>query len=150
MQDPSAQGLEGVLQALCLEVPDAIGAVLCDFEGETVVMALGAGDPPPEALARAQEHVPRALGLEMPLKAFLMRLAGAEPCALLRLFQGRCEIGHAGALQGLTMRYAEVDLLVERLPEDFYVVLAVRRPEVTAQALRAVRRAAVLVTPHLL
>lgn len=75
--------LEALLEALCDRLPSAIGAVLCDFEGESVVAALGAAPVPPDAEARAREHVPRALALTMPVKEFLIRLAGAEPCALL-------------------------------------------------------------------
>jgi hypothetical protein len=142
--------LEAILHALCAAVPAAIGAVLCDFEGETVVAALGTAAPPAAALARAQDHVPRAIALHMPLPAFLMRLAGAEPCALLRLFSEAAAHGHAGGLAGFTVRYAEVELLVERLPEDFYLVLAVRRPAVSALAQRAAREAVERLRPHLL
>ena len=141
--------LEQILEALCADVPEAIGAVLCDYEGETVVVALGAAEPPAEALVLARDHIPRNLALQMPLKAFLMRLAGAEPCALMRLFAAQCEGAGAGPLVAFSIRYREVDLLVERLPEDFYLVLAVRRPAVVGLARRAARRAVEVLVPHL-
>lgn len=129
--------LEALLEALCDRLPSAIGAVLCDFEGESVVAALGAAPVPPDAEARAREHVPRALALTMPVKEFLIRLAGAEPCALLRLFGAPAALHGGGAIEWLELRYEAIDMLVRRLPSDFYLVVVLRRPAVIAEAKRA-------------
>jgi len=140
--------LERILEALCAKVPEAIGAVLCDFEGETVVTALGRAEPPVEAAARAAEHVPKNLALTMPVAQFLVRLAGAEPCAPLRLFSETCLRHRVGELGALEAQYATVELLVERLPEDFYVVVVLRRPALPGRARYHLRRAAVALAPH--
>lgn len=130
------------LVALCRGVPSAIGAVLCDPEGETVVSALGSAPAPAAAEQRAREHVPRALELSMPVAEFLVRLAGAEPCALLNLFDGFIRKHRGGLVRALHFRYAEIELLVRRLPEDFYVVLVVRRAAESASARRQLDAAA--------
>lgn len=143
-----SSGLEGPLRALCAAVPEAIGAVLCDFEGETVVTVLGGAEPPVEAQARAQEHVPKTLALTMPVAEFLMRLAAAEPCAPLRAFDARTRALGFGGVASLGARYAEVEVLTECLPEDFYVVLVVRRPSLSMRARHHLRRAAVALAPE--
>ena len=134
--------LRDPLVALCRGVRGAIGAVLCDFEGETVASALGLASAPKAAEQRAREHVPRAMDLSMPVAEFLVRLAGAEPCALLNLFDGSMKKHGGGVLRGLHFRYAEVDLLVRRLPEEFYVVLVVRRPAESGSARQKLEHAA--------
>jgi hypothetical protein len=140
--------LSHIVQALCARTPAAIGAVLCDFEGETVVSALGSERAPPEAEARARDHVPSALSLTMPVSEFLVRLAAAEPCALLRLFGDISRGKGAGELAILELRYAEVEMLIQRLPNDFYLVLLLRRPAVTALARQRVTEAGALLAAH--
>lgn len=141
--------LQAPLVALCRGVPDAIGAVLCDYEGETVASALGPAPAPAAAAARAREHVPRALALSMPVAEFLVRLAGAEPCALLNLFDGSIRKHGGGFLRAMHFRYSEVELLVRRLPEEFYVVLVVRRPSESGSARRKLEDAARTLTQAL-
>jgi hypothetical protein len=133
--------MEAIVRELCARVPRAIGAVLCDFEGESVVCALGSERAPPEAEARAKDHVPKTMSLTMPVAEFLVRLAAAEPCALLRMFQQSSSKGGVGQLAMLEMRYEEVEMLVQCLPNDFYVVLVLRRPAITAEARNALSRA---------
>lgn len=116
------------MQIVCDRVPQVIGAVLCDQQGESIVSALGSADVPPMARQRAKDHVPTNMGLNMPVSEFLVRLAGAEPCALMRQLQmAQIERG-AGALDGYVARYADVDVVVEQLPEDLYLFVALRRP----------------------
>ncbi|MCK6550673.1 hypothetical protein L6R52_32850 [Myxococcota bacterium] len=140
--------LESLLGSLCDQLPAAIGAVLCDFEGESVVAALGAAPVPPEAEARAREHVPRAMALTMPVGEFLMRLAGAEPCALLRLFGAPGEQHGSGAIEWIELRYEAIDMLVRRLPSDFYLVVVLRRPAVIAEAKRAMAAVSPALAEH--
>lgn len=141
--------LELILRDLCGAVPEAIGAVLCDFEGERVVSVLGAAEPPAEAVARAKEHVPRALALSMPLGEFLIRLAAAEPCALLGLFGAAARTHRAGPVASLTLQHQRVELQVFRLPDDFYLCLVLRRPVVSALARRHGEHAARRLAPAL-
>lgn len=142
--------LEDPLEALCAAVPEAIGAVLCDYEGETVVNALGSAAPPAEAEARASDHVPKNLPLTMPVAEFLVRLAGAEPCALLRQFVVGNRAGAGGQLRSFSTVYEQVEMLVHCLPEDFYVVLVVRRPAIEGRARFHLAQAAEILAPHVM
>jgi hypothetical protein len=126
--------LEEILERLTEEVPEAIGAVVCDFEGETVVAALGAAPLPKEALERARDHVPKQIPLVMPIGQFLLRLAGAEPCALLRQIEQRADQRGAGAVRSFHARYENVEILVDPLPGDYYLVLVLRRPALASHA----------------
>ena len=134
--------LQDVVQGVCDQIPEAIGVVLCDQQGETIVSALGNSDVPPDAQSRAKEHVPSRMGLNMPVNEFLVRLAGAEPCALLRQIQAAQNERGAGTLDAYVARYAEVDLIVEQLPEDLYLFVALRRPASVGVARRFTQAAA--------
>ena len=113
---------------MCDKVPEVIGAVLCDQQGESIVSAMGQSDVPDAARALAKEHVPTRMGLNMPVSEFLVRLAGAEPCALIRQLQMAQNESDAGTLDAYVARYAAVDVVVEQLPEDLYLFVALRRP----------------------
>ena len=140
--------LERVIQNLTDRVPRAIGAVLCDYEGETVLTALGSTPAPEGARRRALEHVPKALKLSMEVGEFLVRLAGAESCGLLRHFdEGGRRFG-AGALFSVEMRYSDIELLVHMLPNDYYLVLLLRRPAAIAEARRHVEVASQRLAEH--
>ncbi len=126
--------LESELERLIAAVPEAIGAIVCDFEGETVVVALGSASLPREAEARALEHVPRRISLEMPVAEFLMRLGGAEPCAILRIAEDAGRRRGGGGIRSLHARYRAVEVLVDPLPEGYYLVLVLRRPALASHA----------------
>src|SRR5262245_10045523 len=126
--------LEAIVRELCARVPRAIGAIVCDWEGEAIACALGATEAPQGAEERAREHVPRAITLTMPGSEFLVRLAGAEPAGLLRVFGQSGERCGTGELTSLEVSYQEVSVLIDRLPNDFYLMLLLRRPAVTATA----------------
>ncbi len=140
--------LQEIVDRLVAALPEAIGAVLCDFEGETVVTALGAARAPHDAESYAREHLPRSMAVAMPVQEFLVRLAGAEPCALLRMFQAQNEAHGSGALAMLELRYKDVDMIVDRLPNDFYFVALLRRPTILGAARRHVRAAADALRSH--
>lgn len=124
--------LSAILDDLCRASPSVIGGVVCDFDGETVVSAVGAAGLPPGAELRALEHVPRTMTLAMPVAELLVRLAGAEPCALLRLFGGSSGQLGAGPVEVLRLRYEAVELIVRTLPDDYYLVMVLARPAVSA------------------
>lgn len=128
--------LDQIVTELCREVPRSIGAIVCDWEGEAICCALGGTEAPPEAEARARDHVPRAITLTMPVSEFLVRLAGAEPAGLLRMFGQAGERLGTGNLASLELSYREVSILIDRLPNDFYLMLLLRRPAVTSTAKR--------------
>jgi hypothetical protein len=126
--------IEAALERLMQEIPEAIGAVVCDFEGETVLSSLGAAPLPPEAEEKAKDHVPKQIPLEIPLGQSLLRLAGAEPCAILRLLDQHGQRRGAGTVRSLHMCYERVEVLVDPLPSDYYLVLVLRRPALASHA----------------
>jgi hypothetical protein len=140
--------LESIVRALCADLPRAIGVVLCDWEGEAVVCAVGSAEPPEEAEARVKEHVPQKMALNMPIAEFLIRLAGAEPCGLLRSFEASGSKTGAGGLEAIEVRYESVEMIVHRLPNEFYLMVLLRRPAITAEARRKVGDACVRLREH--
>jgi hypothetical protein len=140
--------LDGILENLCAAVPEAIGAVLCDYEGETVVSVIGSAGVPPEAKTEALQHVPKTIGVPAAVEEFLVRLAGAEPCALLRGFGTAAAGRGAGILSALECRYEHVELLIQCLPNDYYIVLILRRPAITASARRYLTSAQIALSDH--
>ncbi len=122
---------EAVLADLC-DNPDVIGAVLCDDEGEMVATSRGRAELPPGAAEQAARHMPNAFSVDVPTPDFLLRLGSAETCGPLRLMQRIAKRGAAGDVQTVDLRYAELDVLLHALPEDFYIVVFVRRPNLLA------------------
>lgn len=133
--------LQQAVDTLCASLPEAIGAIVCDFEGEAVVWAVGAATPPEGAERNALSRIPRALQPTMPWVEFLLRISGAEPCALLRLFGERSAARGVGGIVDLDLRFEAIDLLVRALPEDYYVMLALRRPALAGLARDSLDRA---------
>jgi hypothetical protein len=140
--------LDAIVRRLCSAVPRSIGAIVCDWEGEAICCVLGTADAPPEAEARARDHVPRAITLTMPVAEFLVRLAGAEPAGLLRMFGQTGERLGTGCLTSLELSYREVSILIDRLPNDFYLMLLLRRPAVTSTAKRLMVEASKQLAEH--
>lgn len=132
------------LRALVADIarsPQVIGAVLCDDEGEAVFVSSGEAELPSGATARASEHMPRTMALDVPERDFLLRLGSAETCGLLRVLQRVAQTRGAGAVEFVHLRYAHVDVILRALPEDFYVAVFVKSsnaaPGVRARILRA-------------
>ena len=140
--------VERIVQDLCARVPRAIGAIVCDWEGEAIACALGSVGVPKEAEARAREHVPRAISLTMPVPEFLVRLAGAEPAGLLRVFEKSGERFGTGGLTSIEVSYRQIVILIDRLPNEFYLMLLLRRPAVTATAKHLMDAASRLLAEH--
>jgi hypothetical protein len=140
--------LAAIIRELLDHLPRAIGAVVCDWEGEAIACALGAADVPAGAKELARDHVPRALELTMPVSEFLIRLGAAEPAALLRMFEESGKKRGTGELSWLEARYEAVEMLVCRLPNEFYLVVVLRRPAVAAEARRHMVRASAMLVEH--
>src|SRR5262245_18853795 len=126
--------LEEIVRSLLAELPEAIGAIVCDGEGEAVVSVLGASPPPPGAEEQARSRIPSKLAPAMSLSEFLLRVGGAEPCGLIAQLEECGTTRRVGALDGFDLRFSELDVLVRRLPEQYYVMLALRRPSARALA----------------
>lgn len=128
--------LEAEVQSLCVQIPEAIGAILCDFEGERVVSALGSAPLPPVAAAQALDHVPRNLSLSVPPAEFLLRLCGAELCGLMERCQQIASSQQLGEPQSLELSYRGVKLCAAALPEGYFLLVVMRPEALSAQARR--------------
>ena len=134
--------LTEILTHICETIPETIGVIMCDQEGEKVVGVAGKATLPTGAADRARSQLPANMQSEISSREFVLRIVGAEPCALLRLLDERGQASGAGRVDSFDLRYRELDLLVQRLPEEYYVVLALRRPNVIALAREALSSAA--------
>ncbi len=142
--------IEEALERLCSSVPWAVGAVVCDDEGETVISRLGRAKPPEEAESQARDHVPKSMALSMPVGDFLVRLAGAELCAVLRRVEHVTRTKGTGSANLLHLRYRNVDVAIATLPEDYYVVAILRRPCTVGWVLHRLRETAGIVASAIL
>lgn len=133
--------LEAILRALCAEVPDAIGAVLADADGESITTVRGAAPLPAGAHSEARRHIPRALDGTVAIDVFALRLAGAEPSPIMRALDERAATTGSGAPRAYEVRYRDLDTLVMPLDEGLYVALFVVRNVRRARALAALARA---------
>lgn len=122
---------EALLAPLC-ENNGVLGVVLCDDEGEMVATRRGPAELPTGAAEHAVKHMPSALSADIAAPDFLLRLGSAETCGPLRLMQRIAKRGAAGEVRTVDLRYGELDVLLRALPEDFYVVVFVRRPSLLA------------------
>lgn len=141
-EDPLTAALEEAAA-----IPGALGAVLCDFEGEAVLTRVGTSSWPPALLQEATEHIPEQLPGALSGPEFVLRLAAAEPCALLALFGRGARRAGAGELGTLELSFRRVFLVVERLPEDYYLVIVLDRR--AAQGLGRARVVASRLRPRL-
>ncbi|MFO0724678.1 MAG: hypothetical protein U1E65_12925 [Myxococcota bacterium] len=132
--------LEETLLTLVRAVPEALGAILCDFEGEAVVLAAGAAPLLDAQHEVALAHVPRALGPEVAMADLWLRLAGAVPGGVLHQV-GEVHRPH-GRVALVELGFEEAHVLIHGLPDDYYVLLALRRPALVARARQALSRAA--------
>lgn len=118
-------GLEEALDAAA-GLPGIYGAILCDFEGEAVMVRFGEEPLPEGALDHATSQVPHAVRADAASGEYLLRLAGAEPCALVALFQQRSSAGGAGELEAFELGFRRVRVTVIRLPEEYYLAVFAR------------------------
>jgi hypothetical protein len=132
--------LDAVVAALAA-IPRAIGAIVCDYEGEAVVHALGRESLSPAVERGARSLMPREFETAMSVEEFMLKLIGAEPCALFRSFEDPSRGHGVGGMIALELRYQDLDLLVRRLPDEYYVCLLLRPPALIATAQRRLAEA---------
>ncbi len=133
--------LEAILTALCAELPDALGIVLADADGESIVTVRGPAPLPSGTEAEVRRHLPRALESTIALDVFALRLAGAEPSPVLRALAERARSAGAGPLVAYEVRYRAVEVLVSAVDEELYVALFLRRPAQLDRARARLRHA---------
>jgi predicted regulator of Ras-like GTPase activity (Roadblock/LC7/MglB family) len=107
-----------LLTNLLVDVPQAVGAILVDPEGEAVEWVTRHGDP------------------------FDLKVEGAYHSIFMRRFEEISVSARTGPIEGLILEGSELITLTQALPDGYYVVLVVDRSGSQAQARHRLRRAA--------
>jgi hypothetical protein len=133
--------IDAVIQELCSGLPRAIGAIVCDPDGERIAHAEGRAPAPLSATDRAKAQLPQSMRDRSESLELLLQLAAAEPQAYLRALHDRGRSSGAGDLKTVELQFADVCVLVSPLPEQHYLLLALRRPCVVLDARQALESA---------
>jgi hypothetical protein len=107
-----------LLTNLLVDVPQAVGAILVDPEGEAVEWVTRHGDP------------------------FDLKVEGAYHSIFMRRLEEISTSSKAGAVESFILECSDLVTLTQALPDGYYVVLVVDRSGSQAQALHRLRRAA--------
>jgi len=136
--------MQEILQKLCERFPAALGAAVCDSEGESIDIALGSGHFPEASLKRVESSFPlqynRASWTEEKTRMFALRQWAAEPSRSTGLVNRAYEFaGDFQILDIFSIRSQALDLVVGVMEDHMYLVLVLARPNLNALAQRAVR-----------
>lgn len=107
-----------LLTNLLVDVPQALGAIFVDPEGEAVELVTRHGDP------------------------FDLKVEGAYHSIFLRQLDALTASANAGPIDSFVLEGTHLTTLTQALPDGYYVVLVVDRSASRAQALERLRRAA--------
>ena len=107
-----------LLTNLLVDVPQALGAIFVDSEGESVELVTRHGDP------------------------FDLKVEGAYHSIFLRRLHDLTASADAGPIDSFVLEGAHLITLTQALPDGYYVVLVVDRSASRAQALYRLRSAA--------
>jgi len=107
-----------LLTNLLVDVPQALGAIFVDPEGEAVELVTRHGDP------------------------FDLKVEGAYHSIFLRQLDALAASANAGTIDSFVLEGTHLTTLTQALPDGYYVVLVVDRSASRAQALERLRRAA--------
>lgn len=118
---------DAVLAELVSRVPGARGAVFCDGFGESVTAIGASGRASPSTL-----------------NDFELRIAGAQLATPLELMALHAR-PNIGTVRELTIHGAAETILLQTLPDEYYLVLCIEPGALTARARRELRRTAVTV-----
>jgi predicted regulator of Ras-like GTPase activity (Roadblock/LC7/MglB family) len=107
-----------LLTNLLVDVPQAVGAIFVDPEGEAVEWVTRHGDP------------------------FDLKVEGAYHSIFLRRLDSLTASADAGSISSVVLEGSRLVTLTQALPDGYYVVLVVDRKGSPAQALYHLRHAA--------
>lgn len=103
------------------QCPGTFGVLLCDYEGETVMSRFGDTEVSSVVLDAAASQLPGSLRTKVEAKEYLLRVVGAELCPLLAQFDRVTQNADEGPLIGFELVFEHIDLVVRRLPDDYYL-----------------------------
>ena len=107
-----------LLTNLLVDVPQAVGAIFVDPEGEAVEWVTRHGDP------------------------FGLKVEGAYHSIFMRQLERLTKSVDVGPIESIVLEGRRLVTLTQALPDGYYVVLVVDRKGSPAQALHRLRRAA--------
>jgi hypothetical protein len=110
-----------LLTNLLVDVPEAVGAIFLDDEGETVDFVTRHGEP------------------------FDLKVEGAYQGIFTRLLNSAVATTGLGALELFVVEGAELATLTHLLPDGYYVVLVAHRPVARSRAQHYLRRTAKMI-----
>lgn len=114
-----------LLTNLMVDVPEAVGAIFLDEEGETVDFVTRHGEP------------------------FDLKVEGAVQGLFTRQIESTSTYAGIGSLEYFVIEGTELATLTHVLPDDYYVVLVVRKPVVRARAQHHLRETAKMIAREL-
>jgi hypothetical protein len=115
-----------LLTNLLVDVPEALGAIFLDEEGETVDFVTRHGEP------------------------FDLKVEGAYQGIFIRQLNSSFDGTEAGTLESFVIEGTELATLTHLLPGGYYVVLVARNPVVRARARRHLRHTAEMIAREIL
>jgi hypothetical protein len=114
-----------LLTNLLVDIPEAIGAIFLDDEGETVDFVTRHGEP------------------------FDLKVEGAYQGIFTRQLVAACSASGIGKLESFVVEATAFATLTHLLPDGYYVVLVARGPVARARAQHQLRRAAQMLAREL-
>ena len=115
-----------LLTNLLVDVPEAVGAIFLDEEGETVDYVTRHGEP------------------------FDLKVEGAYQGIFIRQLVSTFDGDRTGALESFIVENSEFATLTHLLPDGYYVVLVARNPVLRARARHHLRHTAEMIARELL
>jgi hypothetical protein len=115
-----------LLTNLLVDVPEALGAIFLDDEGETVDFVTRHGEP------------------------FDLKVEGAYQGIFIRQLTSSLGGDDNGTLESFVIEGTELATLTHLLPDGYYVVLVARNPMVRARARHHLRHTAEMIARELL
>ena len=115
-----------LLTNLLVDVPEAIGAIFLDYDGETVDFVTRHGEP------------------------FDLKVEGAYHSIFMRRLEELTTGSKAGPIDCFILEGSDLITLTQALPDGYYVVLVVDRSGSQAQALHRLRRAAQVIAKEII
>ena len=122
-----------ILRTMLTEVPEAVGAIFADWEGEAV-------DQFPDPRRAEDAATPVA---QSAIESFDLRLFGAHWGVILNHVNAAMRTFHYGDPQILMLHHDLLDILIQRVDSQYYLLLALRPGGPVARALRQLERGVV-------
>ena len=119
-----------ILRTLLVEVPDALGAIFADWEGEAVDQF-----PDPRRAEDAATPLPPS-GIE----TFDLRLFGAHWGIILNYVNAALRTFHYGDLQVVMLHHDRLDILIQTVDARYYLLIALRPGAPLGRALLELER----------